>query len=138
MNKSTKRSLIFSILAIVAIAVGIIVFCIAGESIFDHYNVSPDNDDPGAAFGGLIAALAGMVALFIVAVVDLILTSMIVYTFAYFAHEKALEAIAEISETGGSLRLPKFLRIFSVIEMILSGAAALLTLLLFMAIFAFN
>lgn len=138
MNKHTKKSLIFSILAIVAIAVGIIVFCIAGESINDHLAASPDNDDPGAALGSLIAALAGMFFLFIVAVVDLIFTSMIVYMFAYFAHEKALEAIAEISETGGSLGLPKFLHAFSVFEMILSGAAALLTLLLFMAIFAFN
>lgn len=138
MNKSTKKSLIFSILAIVAIAVGIIVFCIAGESIYDHYLVSPDNDDPGAALGGLIAALAGMIALFIVAVVDLILTSMIVYMFAYFSHENALMAIAKLSETGGSLRLPKFLRVFSIIEMTLSGVAALITLLLFMAIFAFN
>jgi hypothetical protein len=99
---------------------------------------SPDNDDPGAALGSLIAALAGMIAIFIVAVVDLIFTSMIVYMFAYFAHEKALEAIAEISETGGSLGLPKFLRAVSIFEMILSGAAALLTLLFFMAIFAFN
>ena len=138
MNKHTKKSLIFSILAIVAIAVGIIVFCIAGESINDRLAASPDNDDPGAALGSLIAALAGMLTLFIVAVVDLIFTSMIVYMFAYFAHEKALEAIAEISETGSSLGLPKFLRAFSVFEMILSGAAALLTLLLFMAIFAFN
>lgn len=138
MNKHTKKSLIFSILAIVAIAVGIIVFCIAGESINDRLAASPDNNDPGAAFGSLIAALARMFFLFIVAVVDLIFTSMIVYMFAYFAHEKALEAIAEISETGGSLGLPKFLRAFSIFEMILSGAAALLTLLLFMAIFAFN
>lgn len=138
MNKNTKTSLILSILAIVAIAVGISVFCIAGVSINDNLTASPDNDDPGAALGSLIAALAGMFFLFIVAVVDLIFTSMIVYMFAYFAHEKALEAIAEISETGGSLGLPKFLRAFSVFEMILSGAAALLTLLLFMAIFAFN
>ena len=138
MNKYTKKSLIFSILAIVAIAVGIIVFCIAGESINDHLAASPNNNDPGAAFGSLIAALAGILTLFIVAVVDLIFTSMIVYMFAYFAHEKALEAIAEISETGGSLGLPKFLRVLSIFEMILSGAAALLTLLLFMAIFAFN
>ena len=138
MNKHTKKSLIFSILAIVAIAVGIIVFCIAGESINDHLAASPNNNDPGAAFGSLIAALAGILTLFIVAVVDLIVTSMIVYMFAYFAHEKALEAIAEISETGGSLGLPKFLRVLSIFEMILSGAAALLTLLLFMAIFAFN
>ena len=138
MNKHTKKSLIFSILAIVAIAVGIIVFCIAGESINDHLAASPDNDDPGAALGSLIAALAGMITLFIVAVIDLIFTSMTVYMFAYFAHEKATEAIAEISETAGSLRLPKFLRILSIFEMILSGAAALLTLLLFMAIFAFN
>ena len=138
MNKSIKKSLIFSILAIVTIAVGIIVFCIAGESINDHLTVSPDNDDPGAAFGSLIAALAGMVTLFIIAVVDLILTSMIVYAFAYFAHENALTAIAELSETGGEIKLPKFLRVFSVIEMILSGAAALITLLLFMAIFAFG
>lgn len=138
MNKKTKCSLILSILAIVAIAIGIIVFCVVGESINDRLAASPDNDDPGAALGSLIAALAGMFILFIVAVVDLIFTSMIVYMFAYFAHEKALEAIAEISETGGSLGLPKFLRAFSVFEMILSGAAALLTLLLFMAIFAFN
>ena len=138
MNKKTKSSLILSILAIVAIAIGIIVFCVVGESINDSLAASPDNDDPGAAFGSLIAALAGMLTLFIVAVVDLIFTSMIVYMFAYFAHEKAIEAIAEISETGGSLGLPKFLRAFSVFEMILSGAAALLTLLLFMAIFAFN
>ena len=138
MNKSTKKSLIFSILAIVAIAVGIIVFCIAGESIFDHYTFSPDNNDPGAAFGGLIAALAGMIAIFIVAVVDLILTSMIVYMFAYLAHENALTAIAELSETGGELKRPKFVRVFSVIEMVISGAAALITLLLFMAIFAFG
>ena len=138
MNKNTKKSLILAILAIVAIAVGIAVFCIAGVSINDHLTVTPNNNDPGAAFGSLIAALAGMVTLFIVAVVDLIFTSMIVYTFAYFAHEKALEAIAEISETGGSLGLPKFLRAFSVFEMILSGVAALLTLLLFMSIFAFN
>lgn len=138
MNKYTKKSLIFSILAIVAIAVGIIVFCIAGESIFDHYTVSPDNDGSGAALGGLIAALAGMIVFFIVAVVDLILTSMIVYMFAYLAHENALTAIAELSETGGELKLPKFLRVFSVIEMIISGAAALITLLLFMAIFAFG
>lgn len=137
MNRSTKRSLIFSILAAVAIAVGITVFCLARESIYEHYTVSPDNDAPGAAFGGLIAALAGMLALFIVAVVDLIFTSMIVYMFAYFAHEKALEAIAEISETGGSLGLPKFLRAFSVFEMILSGAAALITLLFLTSIFVF-
>lgn len=138
MNKYTKRSLILAILAFVAIAVGIMVFCIAEESINGHLTVSPDNDDPGAAFGSLIAALAGMVTLFIIAVVDLILTSMIVYVFAYFAHENALTAIAELSETGGSLKLPKFLRVFSVIEMMISGAAALITLLLFMAIFAFN
>lgn len=138
MNKSTKKSLIFSILAIVAIAIGITVFCIAGESIFDHYTVSPDNDNPGAAFGNLISALAGMITLFIVAVVDLIITSMLVYAFAYFSHENALTAIAELSETGGSLKLPKFLRVFSVIEMTISGAAALITLLLFMAIFAFG
>ena len=94
MNKNTKKSLILAILAIVAIAVGIAVFCIAGVSINDHLTVTPNNNDPGAAFGSLIAALAGMVTLFIVAVVDLIFTSMIVYTFAYFAHEKALEAIA--------------------------------------------
>ena len=129
MNKNTKKSLILAILAIVAIAVGIAVFCIAGVSINDHLTVTPNNNDPGAAFGSLIAALAGMVTLFIVAVVDLIFTSMIVYTFAYFAHEKALEAIAEISETGGSLGLPKFLRAFSVFEMILSGVAALLTVI---------
>lgn len=138
MNKSTKKSLILSILAIVTIAVGIIVFCIAGESVNDQLTVSPDNDDPGAAFGNLIAALAGMITLFIVAVVDLIITSMLVYTFAYFSHENALTAIAELSETGGSLKLPKFLRVFSVIEMIISGVAALITLLLFMAIFAFG
>lgn len=138
MNKSTKKSLIFSILAIVTIAVGIIVFCIAGESINDHLTVSPDNDDPGAALGGLISALAGMITLFIVAVVDLIITSMLVYTFAYFSHENALSAIAELSETGGDIKLPKFLRAFSVIERIISGAAALITLLLFMAIFAFG
>ncbi|MBQ8260488.1 MAG: hypothetical protein IJY97_13110 [Clostridia bacterium] len=138
MNKSTKKSLIFSILAIVAIAIGIIIFCIAGESIFDHYTVPLDNNDPGAAFGGLITALAGMITLFIVAVVDLIITSMLVYAFAYFSHENALTAIAELSETGGSLKLPKFLRVFSVIEMIISGAAALITLLLFMSIFAFG
>lgn len=65
-------------------------------------------------------------------------SKMIVYIFAYFAHENALTAIAELSETGGELKLPKFLRVFSVIEMIISGAAALITLLLFMAIFAFN
>ena len=121
-----------------AIAVGIIAFCIARESIFDHYTVSPDNDGSGAPLGGLIAALAGMIVFFIVAVVDLILTSMIVYMFAYLAHENALTAIAELSETGGSLRLPKFLHAFSVIEMIISGATALITLLLFMAIFAFG
>ena len=138
MNKYTKQALILSILAIVAIAIGIIVFCVVGESINDSLAASPDNDDPGAALGSLIAVLAGMLTLFIVAVVDLIFTSMIVYMFAYFAHEKALEAIAEISETGGSLGLPRFLRAFSVFEMILSGAAALLTLLLFMSIFAFN
>ena len=138
MNKSIKKSLIFSILAIVTIAVGIIVFCIAGESINDHLTVSPDSDDPGAAFGNLIAALAGMVTLFIIAVVDLIITSMLVYAFAYFSHENALTAIAELSETGGDIKLPKFLRAFSVIEMIISGAAALITLLLFMAIFAFG
>lgn len=138
MNKSTKKSLIFSILAVVAIGIGIIVFCIAGESIFDHYTISPDSDETGAALGGLISALAGMITLFIVAVVDLILTSMIVYMFAYFSHENALTAIAELSETGGELKLPKFLRVFSVIEMIISGAAALITLLLFMAIFAFG
>ena len=138
MNKSTKKSLILSILAIVTIAVGIIVFCIAGESINDHLTVSPDNDDPGAALGGLISALAGMITLFIVAVVDLIITSMLVYAFAYFSHENALTAIAELSETCGSLKLPKFLRVFSVIEMIISGVAALITLLLFMAIFAFG
>ena len=138
MNKYAKKSLIFSILTIVAIAVGIIVFCIAGESINDNLAASPDNDDPGAALGGLIAALAGMITLFIVAVVDLIITSMLVYAFAYFSHENALTAIAELSETGGSLKLPKFLRAVSIFEMILSGAAALLTLLLFMAIFAFN
>ena len=138
MNKRTKKSLIFSILAIVAIAVGIIVFCIAGESINDHLTVSPDNDDPGAAFGSLIAALAGMITLFIVAIVDLIITSMLVYAFAYFSHENALTAIAELSETGGEIKLPKFLRVFSVIEMMISGVAALITLLLFMAIFAFG
>lgn len=138
MNKYTKQSLILSILAIVAIAIGIIVFCIAGESINDHLAASPDNDDPGAALGSLIAALAGMITLFIVAVVDLIITSMLVYAFAYFSHENALTAIAELSETGGSLKLPKFLRAVSIFEMILSGAAALITLLLFMAIFAFN
>ena len=138
MNKSTKKSLIFSILAIVAIAVGIIVFCIAGESIFDHYTVSPDSNDPGAALGGLISALVGTVVFFIVAVVDLIITSMLVYTFAYFSHENALTAIAELSETGGELKIPEFLRVFSVIEMIISGATALITLLLFMAIFAFG
>jgi hypothetical protein len=138
MNKKTKSSLILSILAIVAIAIGIIVFCVVGESINDHLAASPDNDDPGAALGSLIAALAGMITLFIVAVVDLIITSMLVYAFAYFSHENALTAIAELSETGGSLKLPKFLRAVSIFEMILSGAAALLTLLLFMAIFAFN
>jgi hypothetical protein len=121
-----------------AIAVGIIVFCIAGESIFDHYTVSPDIDGSGAALGGLIAALAGMIVFFIVAVVDLILTAMIVYMFAYLAHENALTAIAELSETGGDLKLPRFLRVFSVIEMVISGAAALITLLLFMSIFAFG
>ena len=78
MNESTKKSLIFSILAIVTIAVGIIAFCVAAESIFDHYTVSPDNDAPGAALGGLITALAGMIVIFIVAVVDLRLTSTIV------------------------------------------------------------
>ena len=138
MNKSTKKSLILAILAIVAIAVGITVFCIAGVSINDHLTVTPNNNDPGAAFGSLIAALAGMITLFIVAIVDLIITSMLVYAFAYFSHENALTAIAELSETGGSLKLPKFLRVFSVIEMIISGAAALITLLLFMAIFAFG
>lgn len=138
MNRFTKKSLIFAILAIVTIAVGIIVFCIAGESINDHLAVSPDNDDPRAAFGNLITALAGLVTLFIVAVVDLIITSMLVYAFAYFSHENALTAIAELSETGGELKLPEFLRVFSVIEMIISGVAALITLLLFMAIFAFG
>lgn len=138
MNRFTKKSLIFAILAIIAIAVGIIVFCIAGAYINDHLTVSPDNDDPGASFGNLIAALAGMITLFIVAVVDLIITSMLVYAFAYFSHENALTAIAELSETGGELKLPEFLRVFSVIEMIISGVAALITLLLFMAIFAFG
>ena len=138
MNRFTKKSLIFAILAIIAIAVGIIAFCIAGESINDHLTVSPDNDDPRAAFGNLIAALAGMVTLFIIAVVDLIITSMLVYAFAYFSHENALTAIAELSETGGELKLPEFLRVFSVIEMIISGVAALITLLLFMSIFAFG
>jgi hypothetical protein len=138
MNKYTKQALILSILAIVAIAIGIIVFCVVGESINDSLAASPDNDDPGAAFGNLIAALAGIITLFIVAVVDLIITSMLVYAFAYFSHENALTAIAELSETGGSLRLPNFLRAVSIFEMVLSGAAALLTLLFFMAIFAFN
>ena len=138
MNRFTKKSLIYCILSVAVILVGIIAFCIAGESINDHLTVSPDSDDPGAAFGTLIAALAGLVTLFIVAVVDLIITSMLVYAFAYFSHENALTAIAELSETGGELKLPKFLRVFSVIEMIISGVAALITLLLFMAIFAFG
>ncbi len=129
--------MIFSILAIAVIIVGILVFCIAGKSISDSHTVSPDTDDPGAAFGGLIVALAGMITIFIVGVVDLILSSILVYTFAYFSHENALAAIAELSETGGSLTLPKFLRAFSIFEMIVSGAAALITLLLFMSIFAF-
>ena len=137
MEKNTKKSLIFSILAIAVIAVGIIAFCIASKIIFDSHTVSTDNDAPGAAFGGLFMALAGMITLFIVAVVDLILTSLFVYMFAYFSHEKALAAIAVLSETGGSLNLPKFLRALSIFEMILSGAAALITLLLFMSIFAF-
>lgn len=102
--------------------------------IFDSHTVSLDNDDPGSAFGGLFMALAGMATLYIVAIVDLIFTSLFVYMFAYFSHKNALSAIAELSETGGSLKLPKFLRALSIFEMILSAAAALITLLLFMAI----
>lgn len=138
MNRFTKKSLTFCILSVAVILVGILVFCIAADQITDYYSTPPETDDPGAAFGNLIAALAGMITLFIVAVVDLIITSMLVYAFAYFSHENALTAIAELSETGGEIKLPKFLRAFSVIEMIISGVAALITLLLFMAIFAFG
>lgn len=138
MNRFTKKSLTFCILSVAVILVGILVFCIAADQITDSYSTPPETDDPGAAFGNLIAALAGMITLFIVAVVDLIITSMLVYAFAYFSHENALTAIAELSETGGEIKLPKFLRAFSVIEMIISGVAALITLLLFMAIFAFG
>lgn len=136
MEKNTKKSLIFSILAITVIAVGVLAFCIASIIINDSYTISPDNDAPGAAFGGLFMALAGMITLFIVAIVDLIFTSLFVYMFAYFSHEKALAAIAELSEAGGSLKLPKFLRALSIFEMILSAAAALITLLLFLLIFS--
>ncbi len=137
MNRFTKKSLIFCILAVAVILVGILVFCIAADQITDSYSTPPETDDPGASLGRLIAALAGMAVIFVIAIADLVFSSLFVYIFAYFSHENALAAINELTEKGESLKLPKFLRVISVIEMVLSSIAALLALLLFAAIFVF-
>lgn len=125
--------MIYFILSIASVAVGILAFFIAAFIISTYHTAPPDS----GGFEGLFMAIAGFIWVFIAVIIDLILTSILIYIFSYFSHENALAAIAELSETGGSLKLPKFLRVISIVEMIISGVAAFITLLLVMAVLAF-
>ena len=134
MNHHTKKSLIFAILAFVMIAVGLIVFILASDSINDSISKPVDDENGLAALGKVLAFFAGTIAIIIVGIFDAIFTSLLVYTFAYFSHEHAKNAI---DACGDESRTAKALRVISVIEMVIAAIVAIIGGLLIAAIAMF-
>ena len=134
MNHHTKKSLIFSILALVAMAIGVIVFILICDSISDSIS-RPVEDEIGlATLGKVLAVFAGAIATIIVGIVDSVFTSLFVYMFAYFSHRNAKLAL----ETGGdATTAPKTLKILSLIQMIVAAIIAIAGGLLIIGIFSF-
>lgn len=128
MNTFTKRSLVFSILSVAAIIAGILIFAVAAGSLTVE---PPESEDPGAALGSLFAALGKFITAMILLMTDIIFSSLLVYVFAYFSRKNAILALDADGERGALL---KFLRIFSRLQMILSGIAASAVFIFFCAI----
>ncbi len=134
MNRHTKKSLIFSILALAAIAVGLIIFILAADSITDTASKPVDVDDGFAFVGQFLMIFVGAFAIAIIGIVDAVFTSFFVYLFAYFSHQNAKRAIDEGCE---DVTLPKALSIISVIEMVIAAIIAVIGLLLIILLFSF-
>ncbi len=132
MNHHTKKSLIFSILALVALAVGMTVFILASDSINDSISKPVEDENGLATIGKVLAIFAGGIALIIVGILDAVFTSLFVYLFAYFSHNHAKNAI---DACGDESTTAKALRVISVIEMVIAAIIALIGLLLIMLIF---
>ena len=136
MNKSTKKSLIFAILSVAAVFVGNIVFVILCN-ILTYPTPEVDPEVPGTAFGALFVAVGNALTMIFVSALDLVLTSVIVYSLSYYSNKYAKCAIEELASYGASIKLPKALRIVSIIEMIISATSAIAVCLAFIAILTF-
>ena len=134
MNHHTKKSLIFSILALAAMAIGVIVFILVCDSINDSISKPVEDKNGLAAIGKVLAIFAGAIATIIVGIIDSVFTSIFVYMFAYFSHEHAKTAI---DACGDDSTAAKTLRIIAVIEMVFAAIVALIGALLIILIFSF-
>ena len=134
MNHHTKKSLIFSLLALAAIAIGITVFILVCDSINDSISKPVEDKNGLAAIGKVLAIFAGAIATIIVGIIDSVFTSVFVYMFAYFSHEHAKNAI---DACGDDSTTAKALRIISVIEMVIAAIVAVIGALLIILLFSF-
>ncbi len=132
MNHHTKKSLIFSILALALIAAGLIIFFLAADSINDSISKPVEDDNGLAAIGKVLAIFAGGIAIIIVGILDAIFTSLFVYMFAYFSHQHAKNAI---DACGDESTTAKALRIIAIIEMVIAAIVAVIGLLLINLLF---
>lgn len=136
MNKSTKKSVIFALLPIAALLVGTIALFVLGN-IFTYSVDDIDPEAPLAGLGAFFLTIGNAIIVLLIAAFDLLLTSVTVYALASYSRECANNAIEELTACGESIKLPKTLKIISLIEMILSSTAAIAVGIALIAIFAF-
>ena len=134
MNKHTKKSLIFSILALAVIAAGLLVFILAADSIADSTSKPVDDENGLAAIGKILAIFAGAIAIILIGICDAVFTSLFVYMFAYFSHQHAKIAIEACSDESTTA---KALRVIAVIEMVIAAIVAIIGGLLIILLFSF-
>ena len=136
MNKNTIISLTFAILSVCAVFVGNIVLLVLGN-ILTYPTPEVDPEVPGTAFGALFVAVGNALTMIFVSALDFVLTSVIVYSLSYYSNKYAKCAIEELTSYGASIKLPKALRIVSIIEMIISATCVIAVGLALIAILTF-
>ena len=135
MNKSTKKSLIYSILAFITIIAGFLVlYFVADAAVESPTPVDPEA--PFAALGELLSALAAFVTIIIAAIFDCVFTSLLVYMCAYFSRENAIQALEEDSENIAMLTALKNISQLEMIFAAIIGIAASILMTLGMLMIA--
>lgn len=129
MNKYTGRALILVILSLAVVILAIVIFLSAAK---DMTVPAEPGEGEEALAQPLAAAVAGISLLFL-ALGDAIISSVLIYAFAYFAHENANAAMLEVS--GRALILPRILKIVSMSEMVISAVLAASGLLALLILF---